>query len=430
MTVDSIKERIALFDQFDKTMDALVEELEMFRSVSKTLIKQKTESIKLYGLAFNLAWSLRNSIELCQKYEQEVRNSLLHDRFERNKQLSDLLEEKADELVPYIGRIVDAMCIGIDESERGEVITIKDDERILSDTAYLSELSKDLSKNGYKILEIVCFYLRYLSDTLINTKTVRANMTGNEYRFLFEREFNEFLKTEEWSDLRDTFIDTTISRKFHGVEPTKDELSELLFAEIEKIEAMSEHFGVIEPYINDYAKLSRIILNRQFPNEINTPVLELFHCLGRKRIVELWREQMEQEELCYIPEEGEADVMYSEKFNEAVCKRVLPRIRALLKDKDRMAWVCFYHVLVFYSYIICRDFNVFNRWLTQMAGEEIINATYARKLKMSYWVTAAGKQWTKEGALEETNSKQQETKYRDYIQLCEEIRDIINEAKR
>ena len=430
MTVDSIKERIALFNQFDKTMDALVEELEMFRSVSKTLIKQKTESIKLYGLAFNLAWSLRNSIELCQKYEQEVRNSLLHDRFDRNKQLSDLFEEKADELVPFIERIVNAMCIGIDELERDEVIIIKDEEKLLSDTAYLSELSKDLSKNGYKILEIVGFYLRYLSDTLINTKTVRANMTGNEYRFLFEREFNEFLKTEEWSDLKDTFIDTTISMKFHGVEPTKDELNELLFTEIEKIEAMSEHFGVIEPYINDYANLSRIILNRQFPNEINTPVLELFHCLGRKRIVELWREQMEQEELCYIPEEGEADVMYSEKFNEAVCKRVLPRIRALLKDKDRMAWLCFYHVLVFYSYIICRDFNAFNRWLTQMAGEEIINATYARKLKMSYWVIAASKQWTKEGALAETNSKQQETKYRDYIQLCEEIRDIINEAKR
>ena len=430
MTVDSIKERIALFNQFDKTMDALVEELEMFRSVSKTLIKQKTESIKLYGLAFNLAWSLRNSIELCQKYEQEVRNSLLHDRFDRNKQLSDLFEEKADELVPFIERIVNAMCIGIDELERDEVIIIKDEEKLLSDTAYLSELSKDLSKNGYKILEIVCFYLRYLSDTLINTKTVRANMTGNEYRFLFEREFNEFLKTEEWSDLKDTFIDTTISRKFHGVEPTKDELNELLFTEIEKIEAMSEHFGVIEPYINDYANLSRIILNRQFPNEINTPVLELFHCLGRKRIVELWREQMEQEELCYVPEEGEADVMYSEKFNEAVCKRVLPRIRALLKDKDRMAWVCFYHVLVFYSYIICRDFNVFNRWLTQMAGEEIINTTYARKLKMSYWVTAAGKQWTKEEALAETNSKQQETKYREYTLLCEEIREIINEAKR
>jgi len=139
---------------------------------------------------------------------------------------------------------------------------------------------------------------------------------------------------------------------------------------------------------------------------------------------------MEQEELCYVPEEGEADVMYSEKFNEAVCKRVLPRIRALLKDKDRMAWLCFYHVLVFYSYIICRDFNVFNRWLTQMAGEEIINTTYARKLKMSYWVTAAGKQWTKEEALAETNSKQQETKYREYTLLCEEIREIINEAKR
>ena len=95
-----------------------------------------------------------------------------------------------------------------------------------------------------------------------------------------------------------------------------------------------------------------------------------------------------------------------------------------------MDLVCFYHVLVYYNYIACNDFNVFNRWLTQVAGKELIKPNNARKIKLTYWVSEAKKPWTKEGALAETNTTQQETKFRNYTKLCEDIREIINEAKK
>ncbi len=198
MTVDSIKERIMLFEQFDQTMERLFEELNSFHKESKIVVRQESESIKLYGLAFNFAWTLRNSIEICQKYEAAIKNSLLHERFKHNKDLSGGFEYAVDEIVPYIENIIDTLYVTIDDNNRVEISSEgEDSEKLLSDNEYLSELSKDLAKNGNKILSIICFYLRHISKLLINTKTVRANMSENDYRFLFEREFREYLSTDE-----------------------------------------------------------------------------------------------------------------------------------------------------------------------------------------------------------------------------------------
>lgn len=431
MTVDGIKKRMALFSQYDQAMANLVEELECFHKNSKAPVKQDSEDIKLYGLAFNLAWTLRNSIELCQKYEHEVKNSLLHERFEINRKLSDDFEQKVDEIVPQLEKLSQTLNVCIDDSQRVEVITADDSEaeKLLSDNEYLSELSKDLAANGNKVLHIVCFYLRHISKQLINIKTVRANLTDNEYRFLYEREFKEFISTDEWSDLKYGFIDMTIKNKYHGIEPTKEQLYELRSAEIERIVDMSDNFGAIDPYLDDYPKLSRHIIKRDFETKINTPVLELFLHIGRKQLIEKWQEQLEEEELCYVPEDdGEAEVTYSVRYSEAICKRTMPNILALYKERDAMDWVCFYHVLVYYNYIGCDDFNAFNRWLTKVTGQQIISVGYARKIKMSYWADNAKKQWTKEGALAETNTAQQETKYRNYTLLCDDIRDIIKQG--
>ena len=431
MTVDGIKARMALFNQYDQAMAKLVEELEYFYKNSKVFVRQESEAIKLYGLAFNFAWTLRNSIELCQKYEHEVKNSLLHERFDINKKLSDDFEHSVNEIVPQLENLCQTLSVSIDDNRRVEVITADDSdaEKLLSDNEYLSELSKDLAANGNKILNIVCFYLRHISKQLINIKTVRANLTDNDYRFLFEREFKEYISTDEWCDLKYGFIERTIKNKYHGIEPTKEQLYELRNDEIERIVEMSDNFGAIDPYLDDYPKLSRHILNRDFNTEINTPVLDLFFHIGRKQIIEQWQEQLEEEELCYVPEDdGEAEVIYSERYSEAICKRTMPKILALYEKRDAMDWVCFYHVLVYFSYIGCDDFNAFNRWLTQITGKVIISAGNARKIKMSYWAKEAKKPWTKQGALAETNTAQQETKYRNYTILCDEIRDIIKQG--
>ncbi len=422
---------MALFSQYDQTMAKLGEDLEDFYRKSKDLARQESETIKLYGLAFNIAWTLRNGIDLCRKYEHEVSNSLLHERFETNRTLSDDFESYVEEMVPQLEKLSHTLSVHIDDSQGVEVATTdeSDAEALLSDNMYLTELSKDLAKNGNKILNIVCFYLRHISKQLINIKTVRANLTDNDYRFLFEREFEEYRSTDEWSDFKNGFIERTVKSKYHGTEPTMEQLDELRNAEIARIEDMSDNFGAIGSYLDNLPKLSRHIINREFGTEINTPVLDLFLHLGQLAIIEEWQGQLEEEELCYVPEDDSArGVTYSEKYSEAICKRTMPKVLALYEEKDAADWVCFYHVLVFYNYIGCDDFNAFNRWLTQVTGKEIISDGNARKIKMSYWAKEAKKLWTKEGALAETNTSQQETKYRKYKLLCNEIRGIIKQG--
>ena len=414
-------------------MEQLCEELSNFKQSSKTIIKQDSQSIKLYGLAFNLAWTLRDGIELCQTYEKEVKNSLLHERFEKNQELSEKIENSASEIVPYLENIVNTWSVHINDEQQIQVGTEdgEEAERLLADNKYLTELSKNLALNGNKILNIVCFYLRHLSKLLIDIKTVRTNLTDNDYRFLFEQEFNDYLSTQEWNDFKSSFIDKTIKKYMaNGSEIDQNILNEILSAEMERIEELSECFGVIEPYLEDYSKLARIIVKMEFENVIGTPVLNLFKHLGTKGIITKWQEQLEEEELCYVPpvDDNKAEVTYGNQYSEIVCKRTFPKILELYKGRSAVDWVCFFHVLVFYSYISCDDFNAFNRWLTQQAGRELISTGNARKIKMSYWANEPMKIWTLPDALKETNSKQQEAKYNDYIRLCNDIHSIIKQG--
>lgn len=430
MTIEGIKERLSLFNQYDQMMEKLMKEMNGFLVDSRIVIGEKKEAIKLYGYAFNFAWTLYNSIDICQKYEAEIKNSLFHGRFEENQKYLDDFEIVSRELIPFVENIVTNQCIEFEDYEGEGLLTgVFDKEKLLSDNKYLVGLKRHLSRNGYKILNIVCFYLRYMAQMLTSIKNFRANMSDIDYRFLFEREFDEYCSTEEWSDLESSFIIRTVNRRYHGVEPTQDQLAELLSEEYDKIEEMSDVFGIIEPYLGYNDKLARVIIKHQFKTDINSPILELFRHLGRIEILKKWIEQLESEVLCYEPlENDEQEFCYKEKYSEDLSKKTFPEILKLFENRKPIDWVCFYHVLVCYNYIDCLDFNAFNRWLTNLAGRELIAPGYARGIKMQYWAQHAKYVWRLEDALKYKNSKQQESKYREYSILCDQILEILKKG--
>lgn len=430
MTVEGIKERLSLFNQYDQMMEKLMKEMNEFRVDSRIVIGEKKEAIKLYGYAFNFAWTLYNSIDIFQKYEAEIKNSLFYGRFDENQKYADDFEIVAKELIHFVENIVTNQCIEFEDYESDGLITgVFDKEKLLSDNKYLAGLKKHLSRNGYKILNIVCFYLRYITQMLTSIRNFRANMSDIDYRFLFEREYKEYCTTEEWDDLESSFIIRTINNRYRGVEPSQDQLAELLSEEYDKIEDMSDKFGIIEPYLDDHDKLARAIVKRQFTTEINTPILELFRHLGRIQLIVKWQRQVEDEKLCYEPlADDEEDYKYRDKHTETVIKKTFPKVRELLDKRSIKDWVCYYHVLVCFNNVEFVDFNAFNRWLTELAGEELITASYARAIKMEYWADKAKYVWRLEEALKYKNSKQQENKYKDYIILCDQIREIIDKG--
>ncbi len=429
MTVEGIRKRIALFSQFDQTMEKLENELKEFNTKSQILFREKQESIKLYGHAFNIAWTLYNAIGICQRYEEEIKNSLLYARYVKNKENAEKFDIIINEILPFIETLMQSLKLEDNEASLDQFADEIDKEQLLSDSNYLAKLKKHLSKNGNKILNIVSFYLKHLNKLLINIKNLRANLSDLDLRFLFEHEYKEYLSTEEWSDLETTFIQHTVDRKYHGSDPTPEQLYEMLSEEFSKIEDMSDTFGVIEPYIDDYDKLAHAIIIREFDTLINTPILDLFRHLGRIDIIKQWIEQLENDELCYEPlENGEQDFCYKEKYNDALSKKSFPKILKLFEGRKTKDWVCFYHVLVCYNYIKCLDFNAFNRWLTDLAGKVLISAGYARVIQMEYWAQKAKYVWSLEEALKYNNSKQQKSKYRDYTSLCDQIREILNKG--
>ena len=431
MTLEGIKNRKKLFKMYDAAMDKQCEELNRFKEESYTIIKENRETIKIYAFAFYLACSLRDNIELCKKYEEEVKNSLLDTRFETNEKLLDKFEERVNVLERYIKNISPTLDVSINNNVNVEIDASNEEkEKLIADKQYLLNLSNDLAKNGNKILNIVCFYMRYVVRQLTDIKNVRADMDDIKYRLLFEHEFKEYKSTDDWAELKDFFIDDNY-KKNNNEELSKEDL--YILQENEKKEiARVNGMGNIKPYIENYSKLGKKIVEKEFEADTNSPVLELFLHMGYYELTKNWLEQMDEinpyEE--DIEDEDNGDYSYCEDLNENKCKKMMPNILKLYNGKNAKDWVCFYHVLVFYQNIIFDDFYAFNRWLTSITGEEKITYSNARKINMSYWAKNAKIKWTLDAAIKETDTKRQENLFKEYMRLCQSIYDIIREAKK
>ena len=429
MTLEGIKNRKKLFKMYDAAMDKQYEELNRFKEESYTIIKENRETIKIYAFAFYLACSLRDNIELCKKYEEEVKNSLLDTRFETNEKLLDKFEERVNVLERYIKNISPTLDVSINNNVNVEIDASNEEkEKLIADRQYLLNLSNDLAKNGNKILNIVCFYMRYVVRQLTDIKNVRADMDDIKYRLLFEHEFKEYKSTDDWADLKDYFIDDTYKGN-NKKELSFDDIGTL--KEKEKNEIVHiKGFGNIKPYIENYSMLGKKIVEKEFETDIDSPVLELFLHMGYYELTKKWQEQLEEINPFAEDDDNESGFSYSTDLTETKCKKMMPKILKLYEKRNAIDWVCFYHVLVLYQNITFEDFYEFNRWLTTITGEEKIKPNNARKINLSYWAINAKKEWLEREALKETNSKQQENKFKDYKRLCYSIYEIIREAKK
>ena len=155
MTLEGIKNRKKLFEKYDNAMNKQYEELKRFKEESRTIIKEKRETIKIYALAFYLACSLHDNIALCQEYWEEVKKSLLDTRYGTNEELLYKFEGVVDGLEPYIKRISPSLNVSINNNVNMEIDAFDEErEKLIADKQYLLNLSNDLAENGNKILLI------------------------------------------------------------------------------------------------------------------------------------------------------------------------------------------------------------------------------------------------------------------------------------
>lgn len=430
MSEEGIKRGIGVIEQFFKSMEKLDSDAKYFVSECKSAIEQQEASIKIYALAFNFAWTLRYTIHRLQEYEDVLRNTLLYDYFEENQKKVDDFGYLTRYLENFISGSLVSIYIEIDNDDQTE-IEIDDNEgdnNIIEDHEYLETLSKDLSANGGKILHIIPYYLLYINKKLIEIRNIRRNRTDNDYLYLFEREFKEFLTTDSWNDLQVSFIDTTISIKYRGIEPTIDQLQDMRDNEFAIMTELRKDLGSFDAYLKDKSKLARHIVNREIKHNSNNSVMELFSCLGRMKLIDDWLRDINEEAPlmeAYADTSPSDTITFSERLSEERLKSLWPQIEEIYNNRKAIDWVCFYHVLVYRNYISCDDFKLFARWINETSGREVISEVNIRQIKMSYWAKEAKRMWTIDGLHNWRNTAKADSQYRDFELLGDEINELI-----
>ena len=429
MCEDRVKKGIYTVNQFFDSMEKLKSEVAYFEEECKNAIIQKYAFFKVYGLSYNLAWTLRGVIYRLDEYGEVLRNTLLYDYFEENRQYIEdvnLLANRLDAFItqsldPYTVDLIDEDWVGIDmDGEEVSKILIEDNE-------YLENISRNLCTNSDKLYRIILFYIRYIHNQLIEVRNIRLNRTESDYQLLFEREFKEFLTTDNWNDLRESFIDTTISMKYRGEEPTIEQLCMMRDDEFAIMQDLRKDLGSFDAYLTDYSKLARHIVNKEIKHNVNNPVKDLFTCFGRIQLIDKWIDDLKEEAPlmeAFADASPSASITFSARLSEKRLITLWPQIEELYKDRKAIDLVCLYHVLVYRNYISCDDFKFFVQWINQHI-RVIIKEQNIRQIKTSYWVKEAKRMWTINGYHAWRNSTKGDTIYKDYEILCDAINEIV-----
>lgn len=434
MSEESIKKGIDIVNQFFDCMEKLKSEVVYFEEECRAAIMQKEAFFRVYGLSFNLAWTLRRVICRLEEYDGVLRNTLLYDYFNENRRyVEDVFgfANKLDEfistsLATYSMDLLDDDWVGIDLDDEDETSKL-----LIEDNDYLEKLSTDISSNSDKIYRIIIFYIRYIHKQLIEVRNIRLNRTENDYKLLFEQEFKGFLTTDNWNDLRDGFIETTITIKFRGVEPTVEQLQKMRGEEFTLMQELRKELGSFDAYLNDYSKLAKHIVNQEIKHNAKNPIIDLFTCFGRITLIDKWIDDLNEECPLMKPISDAAPlkkIVFTKKLSEERLKNLWPKIEEIYDNHKAIDWVCFYHVLLYRNYILCDDFKYFARWINTTAGREILSEGNIRQIKTSYWAKEAHRTWTIEGFHEWRNTTKGDNTYKDYELLCEAIDEMIKQG--
>ena len=436
MTEEGIKERIKIIADFDDNMAKLKEEYSYFTKACKNAIELERAPFKVYGLAYNFALTLRSIYSSMEVYYAEISNSLLCDRNEVNCQYKEAIEDINRKLIPYINNL--EVRIDINELLKTETdyykALLQESQDLLSGEQ-MTLFSKDFAEQGYKILPLLIFYLNKIERLITDITTVRANLSADDYAQLYRRELNDFFLSDSWVAYKDSFIEHAVMYKFYGVTPEKKDLIDMYSDTYDKIESLHLELGQLESCLDDESKLGRKLLNKNITSAKAAHILELFQIIGKMQLISNWIKDIENGELCYDPlndtEEELASELQFQKLDEAKLKQVWPMILEKMNDGKIEEWVCFYHVLVFYTYINHVDFIVFYKWLNSFyrknsnRKDELINYAYARRIKTSYWAENANKTWVYENIPDKEEKARLKDKFLKYTRLCTELHNII-----
>lgn len=436
MTEEGIKERIRIIADFDNSMTKLDEEYKYFTKACKHAIVTEKAPFKVYGLAYNFALTLRSIYTSMERYYDEIRNSLLYDRFETNSQYKETIVDINRKLIPYINNLEIRIDIKqLVESEKDYYQKLLQESQDLLSGEQMTSFSKDFAEQGYKIMPLLILYLNRIERLITDITTIRANLSDDDYAQLYRREQDDFFLSDTWIEYKDSFISRIVVHKYGGTTPEKKDLRDLYGETYDKIEDLHLELGHIESCLDDDTKLAKKLLNKNITSQKAAHVLELFQIIGKMNLISQWIEDLNNGELCYDPlvdkEEELADELQFQKLDEGKLQTVWSKILEKMNGRKIEEWVCFYHVLVFYTYINNVDFIVFYKWLNsyyqKQSGnkDELISYDYARRIKTSYWAENANKTWVYDNIPDKEEKARMKDKYLRYTALCTEIHNII-----
>lgn len=422
---DDRDEKIRKFEYCMEKLQAITENFLVTFDCMKFNDEHKPNII---SLAHNLYHDSRLVLNNLIDYHDMIIHSLLDIRHEVHEKIFDDFSIYHGKLTGYLKKIIEANSLGIGialgnpgKKVEGNSLLKEFDERI----------DAQFNENTALYFDGIYRNFQEIESLLYDLKILKHGRTNVDYINLYEWVKNDYYHSDLWEKVKTNYIKKLSQHGYdkEQIYAIKNEISN----ELENDENLGNEWVA---YSNDSPSFCKAILAKKFNK--NTEINKMLSNLGRLELLDDWLEDMEYEELSYIPlDDNENEVVKGVEFaNEDIKKRfeeVWPQIYdCVMKEHDAdYIWCCLHHTLSFYNNIRETSFKDFMLWLNVFSGKQLISEDNIRQVKNEYLVRTVHTIWnledlkiyTKENKKRMT--QQMISKYVKYGQICDKIRDII-----
>lgn len=430
--IEDTDNRKQAIEKFDSCMERFFDSSGIFLEELKKIPCCDENSVKMYSLAMNYYHDTNLVIDIATHYYDYIAYSMLSVNHTKHDKLYRRFCNETYELTHRLKSILELTEIELDYTFPSENPL---DEQ-------LAEMDKTITgqfdENGILYFGAILKNLSKIKDVLKSLEVVGGGRTANSYEEIYDRMREEYYNSDLWENLKNNYISDLIKRKFRNRSITTEAIEDLICELEDELESHEELGAIWQAFKNNKTKLSKEIVNKEY--ESPQHIEFMFSILGKKELLENWKEEIRFEELpCEIVEEETGLVQGVEFFDEPEEQRfheAWPEIYSYMKEVKvaDYAWCCLHHILTSYHFIKTTSFKFFMRWLNHYANEQLITEVNIRQASFHYFVNVVETKWSLKDMEEfyRQGGKQKITlqlkkKYEKYSRICIELRDILRE---
>lgn len=411
----------------DNTIEKLFDVTEEFRQLYYKYNHGKFSVSHFLTLAYNYALALEEIAEDVEEHFLFITTLPVDDRISYHKDTAEKIETQL-EWIKNLARIKAESGVEIDDSKMFS--STENGSALANFWIFAKQIGLTMQEQASYLFKFIYLAIDAMIERFNTLTNLRLTREDRDYHDLFVAIQDYYFLSEEWDNIKNQYINKQFQTRRLSAKSTISDVEDFrddILAEIYSDAVWGEVYNLEGKNYTKLAKHSIQTLAVDSPDRI----FKFLVLIGKYNLLNDWIAELKDKDAPYdeIPDETPEEIVgfafTSDAMKQAFNDK-FPQIKQYMEGKKAIDWCCVHHILGWRNYINDCDFVDFMRWLNIYNGTLIMNEANIRQVKSDYFVKTKVK-WNLDDYRAEKDTTQTKTRYRKYINYCDDIEAILRD---